>query len=107
MPHVTFIQPDGASATVEAADDATLMHVALRHAIPRIEAECGGQNICATCQVYVAPEWVAAAGPANADEEDMLHDLAVERRPESRLACQVRMSPALDGLVVHVPARQR
>ena len=104
MPEVTFILPDGTPRQVEADGCATLMHVAIRHDIPGMECECGGQLVCATCQVYVAPEWLAALPAAGPDEADMIADLAVEVRPESRLACQL---PAPDGLVVRVPPRQR
>ena len=107
MPTVTFILPDGTPRELDATGCETLMHVAIRHDLPGIEAECGGLVSCATCQVYVEPPWGPRLPPASEDEQDILADLAVERRPESRLACQIALSPALDGLVVRVPARQR
>ncbi len=107
MPTVTFTQPDGSSRTVDSTGCATLMHAVIRHDIPGIEAECGGQLICATCQVYVDPAWQAALPAPSGDEQDMMEDLAVERRPESRLACQIFLTPELDGLSVRVPVRQR
>lgn len=64
-----------------------------------IKAECGGALSCATCHVYVDPDWTAAVGSPSADEEDML-DSVGDVRPNSRLSCQILMSDALDGLKV-------
>jgi 2Fe-2S ferredoxin len=107
MPTVTFTLPNGTARTVDSTGCETLMHVVIKHDIAGIEAECGGQLICATCQVYVDAPWEAALPGPSGDEQDMIEDLAVEVRPESRLACQIRMTPVLDGLVVRVPVRQR
>ncbi len=105
MTKVTFIDASGASRAVEAQDGSTLMETALRNSVPGIEAECGGACACATCHVYVAPEWTEAVGSASPMEEDML-DFAADVRPNSRLSCQIRISEALDGLVVTTPAKQ-
>ena len=70
-----------------------------------IKAECGGACACATCHVYVEPEWREAVGPPSEMEEDML-DFAFDVRDESRLSCQIRISEKLDGLVVKVPSKQ-
>ncbi len=79
---------------------------AIQASVPGIEAECGGALDCATCHVYVAPDWIDRL-PAVSDEEDALLDsVAAERRPGSRLSCQINVSDALDGLVVHLPERQ-
>ena len=107
MPTVTFTLPDGTARTVDSTGCETLMHVVIRHDIAGIEAECGGQLVCATCQVYVDAPWQAAMPGPSEDEQDMIGDLAVEVLPESRLACQVKLTPALDGLSVRVPPRQR
>mgnify|MGYP001386737068 CR=1 FL=1 len=75
-----------------------------RSAIPS-RAECGGACACATCHVYVDERFAELAGKPDPMEEDML-DFAYDVRPTSRLSCQIRMTDALDGLVVHVPERQ-
>jgi len=105
MAKVTFVDAAGASRTVEAQIGSTVMETALRNSIPGIEAECGGACACATCHIYVASEWVEKAGKASQMEEDML-DFAAEVRPNSRLSCQIKVSEALDGLVVSTPSRQ-
>ena len=105
MPKITFISASGKSRSVDAQVGATVMETALRNSIPGIEAECGGACACATCHVYVAPEWTEKTGKASSMEEDML-DFAFEVRPNSRLSCQIKVSDELDGLVVTTPAKQ-
>ena len=105
MAKITFIQPDGQSQTVEAEAGLTVMEAAKMNNIAGIEAECGGACACATCHVYVDEKWRAATGKPSEMEEDML-DFAFDVREESRLCCQIKVSPALDGLVVRVPAKQ-
>ena len=64
-------------------------------------AECGGSCACATCHAYVAEGWVGRLAPMDEMENAML-DSAVDRRPASRLLCQVELTPGLDGLEVFV-----
>ena len=105
MAKITFINADGAARTVDAENGSTAMEAAIRNDIPGIDAECGGACACATCHVYVDDAWVAKTGKAQPMEEDML-DFAFDVRPTSRLSCQIKISDALDGLVLHTPARQ-
>ena len=105
MTTITFVTHDGARYPLAAADGATAMETAVRNDVPGIEAECGGACACATCHVYVDEPWREAVGEPATMEEDML-DFAVDLRANSRLSCQIRIRPALDGLVLHVPVRQ-
>ena len=105
MARITFIAPDGKRYEVDAVNGSTVMENAVRNGVPGIEAECGGACACATCHVYVAPEWRDATGTPQPMEEDML-DFAYDVRPGSRLSCQIRVNDSLDGLVVTVPERQ-
>src|ERR1700680_5085840 len=105
MAKITFIDATGQSRTVEAQVGATVMETALRNSVPGIEAECGGACACATCHVYVAEEGTEKVGKPAQMEEDML-DFAFEVRPNSRLSCQIKVSEALDGLVVSTPERK-
>ncbi|MCB5176550.1 MULTISPECIES: 2Fe-2S iron-sulfur cluster-binding protein [Microvirga] len=105
MINITFIDPEGTARTVEAEEGATVMETAVRNGIPGIEAECGGACSCATCHVYVDEAWESATGQPQPMEEDML-DFAFDVRPNSRLSCQIRVRPELDGLVVRTPTRQ-
>ena len=105
MTKITFIDAAGQARTVEAEDGSTVMETALKNAVPGIEAECGGACACATCHVYVADSWVEKLPKAESMEEDML-DFAFDVRPSSRLSCQIKVGPALDGLVVTTPEKQ-
>jgi 2Fe-2S ferredoxin len=105
MAKITFIQPDGSSRQIEATTGSTVMEAAKLHDIAGIEAECGGACACATCHVYVDKPWREATGKPTEMEEDML-DFAFDVREESRLACQIKVSDKLDGLVLRVPAKQ-
>lgn len=105
MTKITFVVSDGTRFDVEAENGSTVMENAIKNSVPGIEAECGGACACATCHVYVDDEWSATVGEPEPMEEDML-DFAFDVRPTSRLSCQIKVSDALDGLVVGVPERQ-
>jgi 2Fe-2S ferredoxin len=105
MIKISYIDAGGTVRVVEAEEGSTVMENAVRNGIPGIEAECGGACACATCHVYVAEAWKEATGEPQPMEEDML-DFAFDVRPNSRLSCQIRVKPELDGLVVHTPERQ-
>ena len=105
MTKITFIDAAGQSRTVEAEDGSTVMETALKNAIPGIEAECGGACACATCHVYVDESWLERLGKAEQMEEDML-DFAFDVRPTSRLSCQIKVRPELDGLTLSTPEKQ-
>jgi 2Fe-2S ferredoxin len=102
---VTYIEDNGTAHTVEVAEGWSLMEGAVKHLIPGIDADCGGACACATCQVYVAPEWLAKLPPKGEMEETML-DFAPDVRPGSRLSCQLRMRAELDGIVLMLPKTQ-
>ena len=102
---VTFIESDGSEKVVEARNGSSLMDTAVQNGITGILADCGGACTCATCHVYVDPRWLEATGEPAALEKEML-TLAVEPEANSRLSCQIRISDALDGLVVRIPDSQ-
>lgn len=106
MTSISFIQHDG---RVDRIDDVrpgtTVMEAAVKNAVPGIDADCGGACACATCHVYVSVDWVAAVG-ARTDMEQAMLEFAEGVQDNSRLACQIRVTDALDGLVVHLPEHQ-
>ena len=102
MPKVTYIDFDGEQHVVELQPGFSVMEGAVRNGVPGIPANCGGACACATCHVYVDEAWRCKAGPRNELEESML-EMADDVKPNSRLACQIKMTAELDGLVVHVP----
>ena len=105
MAKITFIDSSGTARTTDAEIGSTVMETAIKNGIPVIEAECGGACSCSTCHVYVDEAWRAATGEPSPMEEDML-DFAFDVRPNSRLSCQIKVTEALDGLVVVTPERQ-
>ena len=105
MPKITYIEHDGTRHTVEAEIGASVMETALKGGVTGIVAECGGSCTCATCLVHVDEAWADKVGTRSEEEEDQL-DFAFDVRPNSRLSCQIKVTPELDGLVVHTPAYQ-
>jgi ferredoxin, 2Fe-2S len=106
MTTITFIHPDGREQCISADAGESAMQAATRQDINGILAECGGNAMCATCHVYVDENWVPRL-PAMGDDEDALLDgTAAERRANSRLSCQLKLSADLDGLILRLPERQ-
>lgn len=106
MATVLFVEASGAKHRIDVPTGENLMRAALNEGLDGMVGECGGGLACATCHCYVEEDW-ADRLPAPAQTElDMLECTASERRPSSRLSCQIIASDALDGLVVHLPAAQ-
>ncbi|MFG1202993.1 2Fe-2S iron-sulfur cluster-binding protein [Xanthobacter aminoxidans] len=105
MVAITFIEHTGAVHKVDGPEGATAMETAVRNGVPGIVAECGGACACATCHVYVDDAWMDKVGQPSEMEEGML-DFATDLRPTSRLSCQIKLTGALDGLVLHTPETQ-
>lgn len=106
MVKVTFESAAGERRTVEADVGDSVMMTALGNDVEGIVGECGGSMMCATCHCYVDEAWQEAVGPRVEGEEEMLEGAASEVRPGSRLGCQVILTAAMDGLVVHLPETQ-
>jgi len=106
MPRITYLQDDGSARTIEVAAGANVMRTAIEGDVPGIVAECGGAAACATCHVYVDARFGARFARPTEIEDDMLENAAAERRPESRLSCQLNLPRGLEELVVRVPATQ-
>jgi ferredoxin, 2Fe-2S len=107
MPDIHFIHADGTRQGFEAPEGVSLMQAATGVGVAGIVAECGGSAMCATCHVYVDPAWIDRLPPPLPNELEMLECTASERRPTSRLSCQIRLDSALDGLTVELPERQQ
>lgn len=106
MALVTYVEFHGARHEVDVPDGDTVMQGAVNNMVDGIAAECGGGLACATCHCYVDDAWIEKAGTVSVPEDEMLEAVASERRPGSRLSCQITVSDALDGLVVHLPEAQ-
>jgi 2Fe-2S ferredoxin len=106
MVQITYIEPAGRSVTVDVTEGWSLMQGATSNGVDGIVAECGGSCACATCHCYVAEDRLSDLPPPGETEAAMLDFVAAERRPNSRLSCQIKASPALEGLVLTLPETQ-
>jgi 2Fe-2S ferredoxin len=105
MPRVTYIEHGGKRHAIEVPVGDSVMRGAVYNGVPGIDADCGGECACATCHVYVDQAWLARTGAPGDMERSMLA-CGADTRPNSRLACQIRVTEALDGLVVSLPDGQ-
>jgi len=108
LPTINYMAPGGAVTAVDATDGQSVMQTARENNIEAIVAICGGSMMCGTCHVVVDDAWTDRAGPPSDDEAAVLEalDVRADVRPASRLACQIKMSADLDGLIVHLPHYQ-
>ncbi len=106
MTHITFTTHDGSSTTLDVPEGWSLMQAATSNGVDGIVGECGGSCACATCHCYVSDALAALLEPPAANEAEMLECVAAERRPNSRLACQIKVSTAMEGVSVELPACQ-
>jgi 2Fe-2S ferredoxin len=107
MPKIVFRAADGPDRRVEASVGLTVMEVAIASGIDEILGECGGNLTCATCHVYVDdPDPLGELPPVSDDEDEMLDGVSSERRPSSRLSCQIPITSESEGLVVQLPESQ-
>ena len=105
MPKIKYIEHSGKEHLVDVPTGWSVMEGAVKNSVPGIDADCGGACACATCHVVVEAAF-AAKLPAKSDMEETMLDFAPEVMPTSRLSCQIKVTPELDGLVVRMPASQ-
>lgn len=91
----------GAVIHAEGIEGARLLDVAQAAGLP-LEGTCDGDMACATCRVVIAPEDFPRLPRASEEEEELL-DLAPDATRTSRLACQIRLTVALERLAVRLP----
>ena len=105
MPKITYIDFEGTERIVEGNIGDSVMETATNNDLPGIDADCGGACACATCHVYVDPKWMDIIGSPEDLEAEML-EVAEEVKENSRLACQLKITEQMDGLVVTTPENQ-
>jgi 2Fe-2S ferredoxin len=106
MARITYIEFGGREHVVDVVPGLSVMEGARQGLISGIDADCGGGCSCGTCHVYVDPDWQARVGGRN-PIEDATIEFAENVLPNSRLACQITVTEALDGLVVRIPETLR
>lgn len=106
MPQITYVEADGRSLTLAVAEGWNLMQGAITQGVDGIVGECGGSCSCGTCHCYVEEARLGDISPPSDDELAMLDMVVAERKPNSRLACQIKATAALEGLVLQLPDAQ-
>lgn len=101
MAKIIYLDVHGERHECQVANGSTLMEGAIQHGIAGILAICGGSCACSTCHAYIDDAWMDKVGLPD-DIEDSTLELAFDRRPNSRLTCQIKVTDALDGLVLNV-----
>lgn len=100
---VTMTDVDGVKHEIEGVEEgASLMELGRQNDVTGIMGDCGGGCACATCHVYVDQEWFEKVGEPDDIEYAMLDMVADVQKPNSRLGCQIKMKPELDGITVTV-----
>lgn len=105
MPKLVFIEPDGETKTVRALSGCTLLEAALSHEVRGLDGRCGGNCSCGSCHVRIR-DGAATLRAASREELDVLAAAAAPPDARSRLACQVIVNEALDGMVVEIAEAQ-
>jgi 2Fe-2S ferredoxin len=105
MPKIHYVSHDGADRAVDVPAGESVMRGAVLNAVAGIDADCGGECACATCHVYIDDVWKDKVGAASEQEMSML-GFVDSVKDSSRLSCQIKVTPELDGLVVHLPESQ-
>jgi 2Fe-2S ferredoxin len=106
MAKVTYVEADGRSKTVEVPEGWSLMQGAVANGVKGILGNCGGSCSCGTCHSYVDEVRLGELPTPSIDELSVLETVAAELKPNSRLACQIRSSASVDGLVLNLPSKQ-
>ena len=107
VPKITYISHQEEAFQIDVPVGESIMGGAVRNGIDGIVAECGGSCLCATCHVYVDEKFLPLLPPIGEEQDAMLDSTACERLPNSRLSCQIQVTPQLDGLIVRMPEYQK
>lgn len=106
MVRIVYVEAGGIEHEVDVDPGVTLMEAAVKNGVAAIEGECGGACACATCHLYIPPEWSHLAGGIS-EHEQMMLEFGVDVDERSRLGCQIRVFPEMDGMTVLTPRSQR
>jgi ferredoxin, 2Fe-2S len=101
LPSIIVTTRTGKTQQITAADGISVMEAIRDAGIDELQALCGGSCSCATCHIHVAPAYAETLPPMSEDENDLL-DSSKHRASTSRLACQIKCGPHLDGLALTI-----
>jgi 2Fe-2S ferredoxin len=106
MIRIRYVDAAAAERFVEVDSGVSLMEAAVRNGVIAIEGECGGACACATCHIYVPDVWRRLTGEPS-EHETMMLEFGVDVDERSRLGCQIKITPEMDGMTVLTPRSQR
>jgi ferredoxin, 2Fe-2S len=106
MVRIRYVDHAGSARDVDVVPGVSLMEAAVKNGVVAIEGECGGALACATCHVFIPLEWSQLTGQVSENEQMML-EFGVDVDERSRLGCQIKVTPEMDGMTVHTPSSQR
>ena len=102
--NITLLSRRGDQHSIEANEDISLMENFRDAGIDEMLALCGGSCSCATCHVYIEEKFydrVLEASPMSIDENELL-DGSLHRGETSRLSCQIKAEPFMEGMLVRL-----
>ena len=105
MPLIFYVTHDGNMFEADVPVGQSVMNGAVDNMIDGIEGQCGGCMSCGTCHCFVDDKWLDKTGKAEGAELDLLNAIT-DPQPNSRLACQIEVTPEMEGLTVHMPESQ-
>lgn len=103
---IKFVEASGEVHHVEVEVGLNAMEAALQNGVPGIDGDCGGNAACGTCHILVDQAWLASLDSTRSEHEEAMIELIESAQPNSRLACQIKLDEALDGLIIHLPEAQ-
>jgi 2Fe-2S ferredoxin len=104
MVQIVYINANGTRTVLDANVGQSVMEVAVKNGVPGIIGECGGFASCGTCRAHVEEPWRGKIPKPETLETEML-SVCDEQDPHTRLCCQVKVTEALEGLTVRIPAK--
>nr|XP_030735499.1 ferredoxin-2, mitochondrial isoform X1 [Globicephala melas] len=99
--NVVFVDRSGQRIPVSGRVGDNVLYLAQRHGVD-LEGACEASLACSTCHVYVSEDHLDLLPPPDEREDDML-DMAPLLQENSRLGCQIVLTPELEGAEFTLP----
>ena len=100
MVKINFLDNDNNLKEIEANDGSSLLEVSKKNNI-NLEGSCGGEMLCSTCHVYILSNHIDKLKKQTHEEKEILA-LIKNLKKNSRLACQIKITNKLKGLIFSI-----